>query len=137
MLAGVLDRLGEIDFLAVDVVAGFLELGGDVEVGDGAEALFLAFAGFEGEDELDLAELAGEFLRGVEFGGFALGALALEFFDLALGGVGGGSGKILGDEKIAGVAGLDRDDVGFAARPSILVLRMTSTGIRGSGGGFG
>ena len=42
--------------------------------------------------------------------------LRLEFLHLALGGEGGGSGKILRDQKIAGVAGLDRDDVGFAAQ---------------------
>jgi len=115
VFAEILDRAGEVDFLAVDVVTCILELEGDVLVGDGAEALFLAFAGFEDEDELELAELASEFLSLVQFGGFALGTFAAEFLDLALGGQRGGSGVVLGDEKIAGVTGLDRNDVGFAA----------------------
>jgi len=116
VLAQILDRLGQIDLLAVDFVARFLELGRDVEVSDSAKALGLALARFENEDELELAQLAGEFLRFVQLGGLALGAFAAEFLHLAFGGVGGGSGKILRNQKIAGVAGLDRDDVGFAAQ---------------------
>jgi hypothetical protein len=89
---------------------------GDGLAGDRAENLVRAFARLENEDELELAELAGEFLRLVQLVGLALGALALEFLDLALGGQRGGSGKILRDEEIAGVAGLDRHHVGFTAQ---------------------
>src|SRR5580658_1572931 len=110
------DRLGEIDFFSVDFVTRLLELVRDVLAGDGAEDLFLTFTRFKNKDELEFAQLAGKFLGFVQLAGFALGALALEFLHLALGGEGGGSGKIFRNEKIAGVTGLDRDDIGFAAQ---------------------
>ena len=57
-----------------------------------------------------------EFLRFVHFLGFALRALAAKLFHLPLGCLGGRGGEIFWDEEIAGVAGLNGNNIRFAAQ---------------------
>src|ERR1700730_3240533 len=108
------DGLAELDLALVSLEAVCDERFGDVGGGDGAEEL-IVLAGFAGEAESDAVDERGLLLRGVELGGGFLserGANALEGFYVA-----GGSfdGELVRKQEIAGVAGLDGDDVAAVA----------------------
>src|SRR6266852_1949050 len=114
ILAEGFDGFAELDLALVDLEALHGEGFGDVGGGDGAEEL-VVLAGLAGEAESDAVDERGLLLRGFELvGGFLgqRGANALEGFHVAAGGF---DGELARQQEIAGVAGLDGNDVAAVA----------------------
>src|SRR5258708_4084491 len=108
------DGLAELDLALVDLEALGGEGFGDVAGGYGAEEL-VVLAGLAGEADTHAVDERGLLLRGFELGGGFLGervANALEGFHVAAGGF---DGELVRQQEIAGVAGLDGDDVAAVA----------------------
>src|SRR5258708_7614426 len=108
------DGFAELDLALVELEALRGEGLGDVGGGDGAEEL-IVFAGLAGEAHGDAVDERGLLLRSFELGGGFLGergADALEGFHVAAGGF---DGELARQQEIAGVTGLDGDDVAAVA----------------------
>src|SRR6516162_4658279 len=118
---GLADGVLEVDFLLVERdVELVLEFVGDHAVGYRAEQLAF-LAGLDLDDANQLLERLGEFGHGVELMRFALGALLLERFELALVRLRHRDGEALREKVIARVAGGDADLVGFTAEADDVV----------------
>src|ERR1700674_2475062 len=103
-----------MDLALVDLEALRGESFGDIGSGDGAEEL-VVLAGLAGEAHGDAIDEGRLLLRGFKLGGSLLGqrgANALERFHVAGGGF---DGELVRQQEIAGVAGLDGDDVATVA----------------------
>src|SRR4029077_12344445 len=108
------DGFAQLDLALVDLETLRGEGFGDVAGGDGAEELVI-LAGLASEAHGDAIDERGLLLRGFELGGGFLGegsANALEGFHVAGGGF---DGELVRQQEIAGVAGLDGDDVAAMA----------------------
>src|SRR5216684_9243876 len=108
------DGFAELDLALVELEALRGEGFGDVGGGNGAEEL-IVLAGLAGEAHRDAVDERGLLLRGFELGGGFLGergADALEGFHVAAGGF---DGELARQQEIAGVTGLDGDDVAAVA----------------------
>src|SRR5271165_1636275 len=114
VIAESLDGLGDVDLALVHLEVLRRERFGDVAAGDGAEHL-LVFAGFTLKGERNVIQQSDLLLRALEFrGGFfgQGGADTLQCFHVAASGF---DGHFAREQKIAGVAGLDGDDVAAVA----------------------
>src|SRR5215469_16709770 len=109
-----LDGIGELDLALVNLEALCLQPIGDVAGGDGAEHL-IVFAGLAVELQGNAIEQLGLLFRGLEFGGGLFGESGADAFKRLHVARSGFDGKLVGQEKIAGVAWLDGDNVAAVA----------------------
>lgn len=112
--AGVLDRLFELDLVAVEFDLGIaLEHSfGNVHVGDGTES-FACLPCLEGELQLQLLELGGDLLSFLKLFGLTLSACGLQMIQVAEVTRAGLEGLALGNQEIASEATLHFHDIGL------------------------
>src|SRR6516165_7000190 len=109
-----LDGIGKLDLALVNLEALCLQPIGDVAGGDGAEHL-IVFAGLAVELQGNAIEQLGLLFRGLEFGGGLFSESGADAFKRLHVARSGFDGKLVGQEKIAGVAWLDGDNVAAVA----------------------